>query len=390
LLVQHGDLVGFWHPALLDIFLGRRINTEFRTASADVEGSYTQLALSSPLRHLRPIEHAAALAKGNRVILESIADFDEGVFASRGPALESVSLPAIGTSSAWSESGDLEALTKQVKVDIPSPEEREKMQVEAWQRFEASHAEDVPPENFGDDDELELLDELLSTVRLFSSVLRSSEHLADADLKRALLTRAVEQWAGVAVLMLVEENIHQTSTEYVKRNIFKMSERNGLSDDDLIAFVDRIVHLFVVVFISIDMNEALGTRKMNELLAELLGDEGFFGNPAHALFGTLLFSELESGTGSRWLDFMERLFKAHKRFQVVLDMLMVSLQRRFYFGPIREQDRSRLAALLADVVLEMNGIRTGEARVRGKSDLIAQLNKHHQKQIARASDPPDP
>lgn len=378
ILVQHGDLVGFWHPALLDIFLGRRINTEFRTASAEVQNSYTELALSDPLLHSRPIEHAAALAKGNRVILERIAQFDERTFLDRGPKLESADLLAITPRSTTSGPRDLEALAKQVQVHVPSPEERENLQIEEWQRFEASHAEDAPPEDFGDDDELGLIDELLATVRLFSSVLRSSEHLADADLKRALLRRAVEQWAGVAVLILLEESFNEISTEIVKQNIVK----GDLSEDDRIAFIDRIVHLFLVVFISVDMNEALGTRKMNELLDELLEDGEFFGNPAYALFGTLLFSELEAEIGSRWLDFMERVLKDHKKYQLVLDTLMVSLQRRFYYGPIREQDRDRLAALLADVVLEMNGVRNERRRARAKAELVAQLNLDHQTQKA--------
>jgi hypothetical protein len=373
LLAQSGDQVSLWHPSLLDIFLGRQMNTEFKMAIADTEGSYVLEALSAPLDHTRPIQHAAALAKGNLVILNRIAEFDADTFQTRGVELTGQTLPAL--TSGWSKSDDLEDLVRQVKLHVASPQEREAMRIKSWDEFEAAHADDVPPESFGDSSDLDLIAELLATVRLFSSVLRSSEHTADPKLKKELLARALDQWSTVALLTLAEEDVYRTASEFLL-GLYQSRGERPPKGDNLEAFISRLVHLLFAAFISIDMHESLGTRKLNEILSELLSDDEYVENPARALFGTLLYSELESDKGSQWLDFFERLFRDHRSYLVVLDVMTVSLKRRYYFGPIREQDRDRLASLIADVTLDVNGVSSQARRSQSKPRLITELRQH--------------
>jgi hypothetical protein len=375
LLVERSDQVGFWHPALLDLFLGRLIDSEFSSAEWDDEDSYVQMALTDPLKHRRPVEHAAFLGRGNRILLSRIADFNETVFG-RSPELEAATLPRWGLIEEGEGVSNVEALETQVRIEVPTPEERQRRRDEAWARWEAEHADDPEREDFEDEAEMDLIDELLQTARIFSTVLRGSERLEDLDLKSQLLQRAVRQWGQIAILLAVEERVHGSIREHLRERIEEESPAKSKQESEQREILaHRVVNAFFGSFVQAMMATSLGTRKLDGILAEVLDADAFFENVPCALFGTLLFGELESDQGSEWLNYCEKLFARHRQYMFVNDLLYIFLQRKYHFGPVREADRTRLANLIVEAVLDLNGITGSEGRSRGRINILQGLRQ---------------
>ena len=256
ILVEDGDRVGLWHPALCDLFLGRRLQSEFSNSTAENEDSYAAMALNRPLSHARPLRHFSELTRGNSKLLSRMETLLDEVDREITPMLESASTRAVenwegsepGAVIPANETSDEESNSDD---DIFPQDDHEADRDAEWTKYELDHRNQAVAELFEEDREWSIMERSFKSVELASYILRSSERLENNEEKARILESLLVKWAELYVLMKTDPVVTETIGGTMRTLLQSRTRGHEVSDEVINHQAERATLLLLGLIVTL-------------------------------------------------------------------------------------------------------------------------------------------
>jgi|GEM_PF-5120172 len=246
-LIEHEGQIGFRHPALLHLFVGQWMLEDEDNKMAMLQDCGT---------NAKPITHAAALKRNDRELLVKVGEhctlaIDK--IAERLP-LNKVDdlLKDFEAVDTWADDRFDDTL-----AILPERRSRAELDAEIDRIAETLDVREEPLESPA----VQALSDLEQTTTLLSNVLRSSELVADVELKRELLEKALEGW-GLMIGAMLAEDANDTT---IRALIEEVAQEHAEGGDE--AEVATRVMLMLLVLVTASMAQ---TRLSSPQLAATL------------------------------------------------------------------------------------------------------------------------
>lgn len=388
-LWETGDgLLSFRQPALLGLFAAKRMLDE---------PAFKEGILRTPLRHPAVVRHAAALRRNDRELLTRVHDMlaesptsevaqqffskaatvdqegDDSTSDRNAQRLmaplrvrpdDGVPTSQLSLDDSQDAEDDRRTPTTEVALRGPTSEEARAAASESEERYDALwdelHA--TPVQDVIVPNELPPIWQFEAAACLVSSVLRSSELVADTELKKELLKEVVSAWAGLSALVASNHTINEQARDAFTR-LFGVKE-----DEKSQQVLDDMVQLLPIMISMGNMNIYLASKKLGVLLSQVLEEDEFMSQPGPAMMATLLAMEIKT---ERWVQHADALIDRHGDRPVVrqaVEWFAFTLYRGD--DSVRGSDLAALESLLVKLVI--SGKRTGgPSRSRKDASRIA-------------------
>jgi hypothetical protein len=215
-LRERDDEVGFWHPAICDLFLGRSLASEFTLGTSEDSESYASFALSEPLLHFQPIRHCAQLTRGNIELLRRIGELalsDEGLsqrareITNGNPDFGGIDdvVGFSGLAAVNSDGSDENAEMDEEDVDDSEELDENRASAGEWKEYLTEQDRQLRMTSFDSPELVSRAMTVLRKVSLVSIVVRSSERIEDQKLKRDVVMSALRLWSVAFSELRVDE-----------------------------------------------------------------------------------------------------------------------------------------------------------------------------------------
>lgn len=368
-LMEDIEGVGFRHPAVEYLFVGKWMRED---------PQFEAVVLSDPIGNGNVVHHAAALRRSDRALLQAtLSDARDAVKAVSGQ-VRIEHFDAIRAQPGWSNRPSLEQLKILLQAPTPTPEELDQQLDAVDDRSEAGMFADsrflLPP----------ALDRMARAVQLLADVLRSSELVDDLVLKQESLRFALHGWGLIEVVVAVRED----QTHFL-HELFGQLFGAEPTKADAESMIDHLVTEWIALLTAVFAAASLGSSHVKSLLTPVMRDGKFMKSTAHALFATMLASQLQA---ENWAELLADLYERHRRHPVAHDFSLSWALLNYREGRGTGGDLKRLEEFLADVYTQSIRFRGREAvvkRARARDEVIRQLREGSSKAKGLTS-PPQP
>lgn len=355
ILFEDGGGVAFRHLSVQYLFVALWMREDPR---------FEAVVVNDPVGNRDVVHHAAALKRSDRTLLEATLSAARSSLDAVASEVRIDLFDAIRSTPGWSDRPSLEQL-KLLLTTAPPDHDRVERELDA--------ADDRSEHGISVVAAFKLpsaLERMCRAVLLLSDVLRSSELVDDVSLKEAALRLAVHGWGLVEVVVAVVEDqahlLHELFSDTLKAEGF---------DGDPSPIIDDLVTTWIALLTAFMAAGSLMSPHLAAALPSLLRDAKFMKSSAHALFTTLLASQLET---RHWPELLVRLYEQHRRHPVARDFARnwaLILYRESRGTP---EELKKLEEFLADVYTEGKRARGREAvlkRAQARNDVIRQLRE---------------
>jgi predicted MPP superfamily phosphohydrolase len=355
-LIEDGAGVGFRHPALLGLFLGKWMGEDHE---------FARRVLADPLVHEDAVRHAAGLRRNDATLLKAVGDAARGVMDAVASDVRVEMFDAISDRRGWSnEPGSIEELKRVLSArdadrERESQEERDQRLDDFFEGVDDDSDDGaVPP----------VLVELSPAVALLSGVLRNSELIDDLELKRTHLEQALHGWSLLAVVLAVRED----QTEGLRKRLEEaLLDDDGHGDADARESIERIAEALTTYLMVMAVQGTLSTPQLLGVLNDVVNDDEFMTPAAHALLATMAYVRLQ-GTG--WVERLEALYRQHGDNPIIAQIVRSTALRAYQADTTRRSDAASLESLLATAYTE--GAAGGKrGRDAARSNAITELRR---------------
>lgn len=356
-LVEDADGIGFRYTALLNLFAGHQMAED---------ATFAQEMLRDCFEFPGVVQHAAGLRRSDGSLLRAVDEAFQDVLTRLGNDVRVEMFDRVRTRPGWSEDEpDFERLKKAVaeagRVEPMDDDQLDVFYDHVEAPRETSTADlGLPP----------LLTALAPAAGLLGTVLRSSELVDDVALKSEVLKHALHAWSLVAIVAALRED----QTAEVRERFREEMLGAGADQADVDRF-ERFMELLLVLMLVMAASASIGSRHLELVLEDVLDDQEFMGDSAHAVFATMLAAHL----GMRgWPKRLQALYERHRGHPLVVELarnyaLMAYLGHRV--SGTEEQDLENFLVDSHVGVPRGSGATAIVQRGQTRSALVAQLRK---------------
>lgn len=345
-------MLAFRQPALLGLFAAKRL--------LDDE-NFKAIILRNPVMYPAIVRHAAALKRTDRELLMKVAAIltdsptDEISATYFGDDLGDQSVIVEGAQVNGAQNAERLAEALEVHgTDHDAPWVNEQGEAsrhdndvdatemdEIWDELHAKPVQDVVVSM-----ELPPIWRFEKAICLVSSVLRSSELVADTRLKGDLLRDTLTAWAALAALVGTDESLNENARIALGIAIPDLAQEEN--DDRL----EAMLSLLPIVITAGNIAIYLASRKLEGLLAEVLQDESFMSQAGPALMAILLTIEIR---GADWLQHVETFIDRYQEHPSLLTAVEWVMYTVYQSKELVGRDDSRLENILVRLVIAEKG-----------------------------------
>lgn len=364
-LREKDDEVGFWHPAICDLFLGRNLASEFTLGTSDKTESYASVALSEPLMHFHPIRHCAQLTRGNIELLQRIgelANSDPGL--SRAARDHSEDKPVLDFSGLTR--GDLNdsdtgpEVEREPDVASPGAEENQSSAGE-WKQYLTEQDRQQGLTSFDAPELVSRSMTVLRTVSLVSIVVRSSERIEDQKLKRDVVKSALLLWS-VAFDELREDVVLSSGLDNaISRAIQKRSGGENADGRESERRRKGLNRLLLGLVVMSGVISDLSSSKLAKALREVLESGEIKSDVLATTLGAIALAEGLRAHDTTWLSELRKTYLQVGKKPISRELIFAYLMYVISDTGSGVDVYDDVLAFLADLVLDAGG-RTGPAR----------------------------
>ncbi|HEY5942075.1 MAG TPA: metallophosphoesterase [Solirubrobacterales bacterium] len=273
-LIEHEGQIGFRHPALLHLFVGQWM----------LEDDDNKLAMLEDCgANAKPITHAAALKRNDRELLAKVGEHCASVIAT---VAEKLPLSKVDELLEDFEAVDTWAGDRFDDTLAIMPERRSRAELDAEidRISETFDVREKPLESPA----VQALSELEQATTLLSNVLRSSELVADVELKRDLLEKALEGWGLVIGAMLVED----TNDTSIRGLIEEVAYEHAEGEDEA-EMATRVMLMLLVLVTAAMAQTRLSSPQLAATLDACLENPEFTASPTASSLAVWTEARLE-------------------------------------------------------------------------------------------------
>jgi hypothetical protein len=286
-LIEHEGQIGFRHPALLHLFVGQWM----------LEDEQNKLAMLKDCgANAKPIVHAAALKRNDR---ELLAEVGKHCAALIGTVAEKLPLSKVDELLADFEAIDTWTGDRFDDTLATMPERRTRAELDT-EIDRIAETLDIKEEPL-DSPAVQALSELEQTTTLLSNVLRSSELVADVELKRELLELALEGW-GLMIGAMLAEDTNDTSI----RGLIEEVAREHADDEDEAEMGSRVMLMLLVLVTAAMAQTRLSSLQLAATLDACLENPKFTESPTASCLAVWTEAQLEL---AEWPGRLEELLE---------------------------------------------------------------------------------
>jgi predicted MPP superfamily phosphohydrolase len=367
ILVIDEKMVGFRHPALLQLFLGKWMLESDENKA---------VMLDDPVRNAAAITHAAALKRSDRELLEKVGEFAAraiGAVAERLPrAKVDRVLETFEAVDTWAD----EHLEKSLEI-MPA----RKSTAETDREFDRFNDLFDVRDEFAERPAFSSAKEMEAATMLLSDVLRSSDLVDDRDLKVCLFELATEGWI-LLIGLTAEEDVEEGSVrEFLETILERMVE-----DEELRELLSPFVLLMVTVITAFVAVGKLGAKSLAATIEACLENEEFARSTVATCFAVWMESNLDL---PEWPQRLEELLGRLKQ-GTYLRNATISLAVAHYRSG-SEKTASKLEEILPRHLAAQNmGSSTSSAQTKAQIAKIREQLKKSRRDWQHGHGTPDP
>jgi len=354
-LSQHEAGVGFRYTALLHLFAAK---------AAIEESAFASTLLSDPGRYAPIIRHIAGLRRSDAELLRVVGQKAGDLMKVAAPGVDVEQFELMRDRDGWSRIDDLNEVRQLVRpAPPPLTEEQldELYEDVAEEPARVEHAEAFPIP----DAEASGMDELGPPVELLASVLKSSELVADVELKKEILREVIEGWSLLTILAAIRED---EGGEI--RSLLHRMFSDETDDDKRQSAAEHFSRVFIVTLMNFGLFAEVGSRHLQGVMEALLEDEVFLGEAANDLFATMLYAMLGF---HRWPDQIRKLHERHGKHPMVREVARRWALRRYVEGDLPEQVQTHLEPVLVEMLMPDDAPPAGPLRAARASEIRERL-----------------
>lgn len=273
-LIEHEGQIGFRHPALLHLFVGQWM----------LEDEDNKLAMLEDCgANAKPITHAAALKRNDRELLAKVGEHCASVISK---VAERLPLRKVDELLEDFEAVDTWAGDRFDDTLALMPERRSRAELDAEidRIAETFNVREEPLESPA----VQALNELEQTTTLLSNVLRSSELVADVELKCELLEKALEGWGLMIGAMLAED-----ANDMSIRDLIKEVAQEHAEGEDEAEVATRVMLMLLVLVTAAMAQSRLSSPQLAATLDACLKNPGFTASPTASSLAVWTEARLE-------------------------------------------------------------------------------------------------
>jgi hypothetical protein len=268
ILTSDGEQVGFRHPALLHLFLGKWM-LEKEEHKAEM--------LADPIKHSEAIGHAAALERSDRDLLARVGEFARTAIASVAEKLPRREVDELLERFEVVDLWDGDQLDKTL-ASLPERRSSEELdrELDKW-----SDALDIGQETL-ERPALSTARELEKATVLLSNVLRNSDLVEDPNLKKQLFELATEGWILLIGQMTAKDHLEGPMREMMEKvleEIIETGEGENELDDAERRELQEVLDVFILtttmVVTAAVAQGTLGAKSLASTIEACLSDTDF-------------------------------------------------------------------------------------------------------------------
>jgi hypothetical protein len=354
-LNQHEGGVGFRYSALLRLF----------AAKASMEdGDFAAKLLDDPERYASVIRHVAGLRRSDAELLTMVGERAGDLIRAATPGVDVEQFELMRDRDGWSRIDDLSEVRELVRPAPPplTEEELDDLYEDiADEPAQVEHVEAFPMP----DGETSAIDELGPPVELLASVLKSSELVADVELKKRILRQVIGGWSLLTILAAIRED---ESGEI--RSLLYQLFSDEADQDKRESAAEHFSRVFIVTFMNFGLFAGAGSRHLQGVMEGLMEDEEFLQEAANDLFATMLYAMLGF---PRWPDRLKELHVRHGKHPMVREVARRWALRRYVEGDLGDQDQARLEPVLIEMLMPEDAPPAGPLRAGRGSEIRERL-----------------
>jgi predicted MPP superfamily phosphohydrolase len=346
--------VGFRYAALLHLFAAKSVIED------EAFGAHM---LSDPVRFANVIRHAAGLRRSDAALLTKVGETTRRLVDEAVPGLAVGQFELITDKDGWSQIRDLDHVRQLVRSAPPEPTQEELD--ELYEDVADDPTRPETPEAFPAVESATALERLAPPVELLASVLKSSELVADVELKAKLVRQVIEGWSLLTILLAVREDETRDLRRILERLFSDMADETKRE-----SAVEHFSRVLVVTFMSFGLYGSVGSRHLEAVLDHLLDDDEFMAEAANALLATMLYAMLGF---ARWPERMGNLHKLHPRHPMVGEVARRWALRRYLSGSLENNVQERLEGILVEMLMPTANAQAGPIRAAEASQIRERL-----------------
>lgn len=342
--------VGFRYSALLHLFAAK---------AAIEDESFAATLLADVVRYAEVIRHTAGLRRNDQQLLTAVGERTAQIVRAAVAGADVSLFELITDRDGWSQIDDLQQARALARTGPPPTEEELDQLYEDMAEEPADHerAEAFPPA----DTAASGLEQLGPPVQLLASVLKSSELVADVELKARMLREVVLGWGLATVLLAVRED--ETGE---LRGILLQLFADETDEQKRRSAADHFSRVLVVSFMVFDLYAGTGSVHLQGVLDQVLDDDKFVSAAANDLFATMLYAMLEF---PRWPERLRQLHERHGAHPMVREVARHWALRRYANGDFKAGVEKALEDVLVEMLMPANRPAAGHARAAQSTEI---------------------
>lgn len=365
ILVRDDEGVGFRQAALQRFFAGKWMAED---------RDFARRALKDPVEYAAPIQYAAGLRRADNELLRIVAEHMQPALQAADSEINIGLFDAIGDRPGWTyESTEalelVDRLSERGAVD-DDPEAAEELLDKLDERFELL----APAEDLGLDLS-PVIEDLLPELVLVSQVLRSSELVDDADLKRQVMRSVLRGWALMDIVLAVQED----QTARVREKL-----RSAFDDPKDAEKFERFAELLLTYTVIHVLHAAMGAAHLEGGLRDLLDDPTFMEDSAQATLCAMLYALLK---GPGWPERLGSVYRQNRGNPLIRDLLNIHMVNAYLSAETPAAEVAQLEGVLGDIAVAGDGTTVGristQVRAATKSQAIQNLKQKRLNAVQR-------
>ncbi|MBU9190305.1 metallophosphoesterase [Burkholderia gladioli] len=213
--------------------------------------------------------------------------------------------------------------------------------------------------------------DFILALQITSAILRNSELINDASLKRSAYQKIVRYWCEILLVAIftVELKENNEASHELKRHLPMLNQ-------DEFSFLVKIIVPNVIGSV---MFEYLGTSQLDLVIKEHAEQAEF---TIERLMSALLQIDL-SLPGS--LDTVERLTKDDETSKFPVAILLMKLMEKYLFKPMPDSEADKLRKVLGDLFLSRRSGGSTRTNILERDQLIQAVSKSRKSNLSQAS-----
>jgi hypothetical protein len=336
----------------------------FAAKAAIEDSSFATELLNDPGRYAPIIRHIAGLTRSDADLLKVVGQKAGELMQTATPGVDVEQFELMRDRDGWSRIDDLDEVRQLVRPAPPplTEEELDDLYEDIAEEPErAEQAEAFPAPN----EEGSGIEELGPPVELLASVLKSSELVADVELKKQILREVIEGWSLLTILLAIRED----ESGELRSLLHRLFSDEG-DEEKRRSAAEHFSRVFIVTFMNYGLFAEAGSRHLQGVMEALFEDDVFLSQAANDLFATMLYGMLGF---HRWPDQLGKLHARHGKHPMVREVARRWALGRYVEGDLPEHVQARLEPVLIEMLMPDDAPPAGPIRAARANEIRERL-----------------